>query len=96
MGEHPVRAAGRLLAIDQGKLHRRSITPRPGDYGTMLTGTSGNKKDNVTVIYTPWSNLHKDGSMAVGQVGFTDPKKVPLQASDGRAIEARVRRLMMV
>jgi NFACT protein RNA binding domain len=37
---------------------------------------SGNKKDNVTVIYTPWSNLKKDGSMAVGQVGFKDPRKV--------------------
>jgi hypothetical protein len=37
----------------------------------------GNKKDNVTVIYTPWSNLKKDGSMAVGQVGFKDQKKVP-------------------
>jgi hypothetical protein len=36
----------------------------------------GNKKDNVTIIYTPWSNLKKDGSMAVGQVGFKDPKKV--------------------
>jgi hypothetical protein len=28
------------------------------------------------VIYTPWSNLKKDGSMAVGQVGFKDNKKV--------------------
>jgi hypothetical protein len=37
---------------------------------------AGNKKDNVTVIYTPWSNLKKDGSMAVGQVGFKDPRKV--------------------
>ena len=36
----------------------------------------GNKKDNITVIYTPWSNLKKDGSMAVGQVGFKDNKKV--------------------
>jgi NFACT protein RNA binding domain len=36
----------------------------------------GNKKDNVHVVYTPWSNLKKDGSMAVGQVGFKDPKKV--------------------
>jgi hypothetical protein len=36
----------------------------------------GNKKDNVTIIYTPWSNLKKDGSMAVGQVGFKDQKKV--------------------
>jgi len=38
---------------------------------------AGNKKDNITVIYTPWSNLRKDGSMDVGQVGFKDPKKVP-------------------
>ena len=38
----------------------------------------GNKKDNVTIIYTPWSNLKKDGSMAVGQVGFKDPRKVRL------------------
>ena len=36
----------------------------------------GNKKDNITVIYTPWSNLKKDGSMAVGQVGFKDNRKV--------------------
>jgi len=36
----------------------------------------GNKKDNITVIYTPWNNLKKDGSMAVGQVGFRDQKKV--------------------
>ena len=36
----------------------------------------GNKKSNITVIYTPWSNLRKDGSMAAGQVSFHDPKKV--------------------
>lgn len=36
----------------------------------------GNKKDNINVVYTPWSNLRKDGSMAVGQVGFKDPRKV--------------------
>ncbi|KIW01803.1 uncharacterized protein PV09_06659 [Verruconis gallopava] len=43
---------------------------------TKANSIEGNKKDNVTVIYTPWSNLKKDGSMAVGQVGFKDPKKV--------------------
>ena len=31
---------------------------------------SGNKKDNVTIIYTPWSNLKKDASMVTGQVSF--------------------------
>jgi len=43
---------------------------------TKANSIEGNKKDNVTVIYTPWSNLKKDGSMATGQVGFKDPKKV--------------------
>lgn len=37
---------------------------------------SGNKKDNVTIIYTPWSNLKKDASMATGQVSFHDQKMV--------------------
>lgn len=36
----------------------------------------GNKKDNVTIIYTPWSNLRKDASMATGQVSFHDQKLV--------------------
>ena len=37
---------------------------------------TGNKKDNVTIIYTPWSNLRKDASMATGQVSFHDQKMV--------------------
>ena len=43
---------------------------------TKANSIEGNKKDNITVIYTPWSNLKKDGSMAVGQVSFKDNKKV--------------------
>ncbi|KAM0436624.1 hypothetical protein ACHAPT_002332 [Fusarium lateritium] len=43
---------------------------------TKANSIEGNKKDNITVIYTPWSNLKKDGSMAVGQVGFKDQRKV--------------------
>ncbi|KND86521.1 Coiled-coil domain-containing protein 25 [Tolypocladium ophioglossoides CBS 100239] len=43
---------------------------------TKANSIEGNKKDNVTVIYTPWSNLKKDGSMEVGQVSFKDPRKV--------------------
>lgn len=43
---------------------------------TKANSIEGNKKDNVTIIYTPWSNLKKDGSMATGQVGFKDQKKV--------------------
>ncbi|KAI4288188.1 MAG: hypothetical protein L6R35_002543 [Caloplaca aegaea] len=43
---------------------------------TKANSIEGNKKDNVTVIYTPWSNLLKNASMATGQVSFRDPKKV--------------------
>ncbi|KAK1808318.1 hypothetical protein LTR12_017333 [Friedmanniomyces endolithicus] len=43
---------------------------------TKANSIEGNKKDNVTVIYTPWSNLKKSGSMATGQVGFKDQKMV--------------------
>lgn len=42
----------------------------------FLSKKIGNKKDNITVIYTPWSNLKKDGSMASGQVGFKDSRQV--------------------
>ncbi|KAH7162218.1 hypothetical protein B0J13DRAFT_580034 [Dactylonectria estremocensis] len=43
---------------------------------TKANSIEGNKKDNITVIYTPWSNLKKDGSMEVGQVSFKDHRKV--------------------
>ncbi|RPA91258.1 hypothetical protein L873DRAFT_1831442 [Choiromyces venosus 120613-1] len=43
---------------------------------TKANSIEGNKKDNVNVVYTPWSNLKKDGSMAIGQVGFKDQRKV--------------------
>ncbi|KAK0740988.1 hypothetical protein B0T18DRAFT_393697 [Schizothecium vesticola] len=47
---------------------------------TKANSIEGNKKDNITIIYTPWSNLKKDGSMAVGQVSFKDNKKVHLSS----------------
>ena len=42
----------------------------------VIDNLTGNKRDNITIIYTPWSNLKKNGSMATGQVGFKDQKKV--------------------
>ncbi|KAL8908693.1 MAG: hypothetical protein Q9207_000661 [Kuettlingeria erythrocarpa] len=42
---------------------------------TKANSIEGNKKDNVAVIYTPWSNLLKNASMVTGQVGFRDQKK---------------------
>ncbi|KAH8712330.1 Coiled-coil domain-containing protein 25 [Beauveria bassiana] len=43
---------------------------------TKANSIEGNKKDNITVIYTPWSNLKKDGSMEIGQVSFKNPRLV--------------------
>ncbi|KAL3488951.1 hypothetical protein BJX62DRAFT_210515 [Aspergillus germanicus] len=43
---------------------------------TKANSIEGNKKDNITIIYTPWSNLMKDGSMAAGQVSFHNHKLV--------------------
>eukprot|EP00878_Enallax_costatus_P022285 GHUV01023630.1.p1 GENE.GHUV01023630.1~~GHUV01023630.1.p1 ORF type:complete len:201 (+),score=28.94 GHUV01023630.1:190-792(+) len=34
----------------------------------------GCKSNDVTIVYTPWSNLKKTASMDVGQVGFHDEK----------------------
>lgn len=36
----------------------------------------GNKENNVSIVYTPWSNLKKVARMEVGQVGFHDQKLV--------------------
>ncbi|CAG9956029.1 unnamed protein product [Clonostachys rosea f. rosea IK726] len=43
---------------------------------TKANSIEGNKKDNITIIYTPWANLKKDGSMDVGQVSFKDHRQV--------------------
>lgn len=43
---------------------------------TKANSIEGNKKDNITVIYTPSANLKKDGSMDVGQVSFHKSKNV--------------------
>ncbi|SCU67631.1 protein of unknown function (DUF814), putative [Trypanosoma equiperdum] len=37
---------------------------------TKANSIEGCKLNNVRVVYTPWSNLHKTDGMEVGQVGF--------------------------
>lgn len=63
-----------LLRVNHLSIHNSSIVLLP--IRSELTYGLGNKKDNITVIYTPWSNLMKDGSMATGQVSFHNPKLV--------------------
>lgn len=36
----------------------------------------GNKRDNITIIYTPWRNVKKTGDMAIGSVMFHNDQKV--------------------
>ena len=36
----------------------------------------GNKQNNIQIVYTPWSNLHKTNGMESGQVGFKKMNKV--------------------
>ncbi|ESZ91684.1 coiled-coil domain-containing protein [Sclerotinia borealis F-4128] len=65
------------LLMDCAQLTKaNSIEGEIGDLGGGEKGEIRNKKDNVTIIYTPWSNLKKDGSMAVGQVSFKNQKTV--------------------
>ena len=42
---------------------------------------TGCKLANTDVVYTPWSNLKKTGDMAVGQIGFHNPKLVCLSGA---------------
>lgn len=43
---------------------------------TKANSIQGNKRDNVTIIYTPWGNLKKTKGMADGEVSFKNLKKV--------------------
>lgn len=83
MGGNPTGRFDRLCAINKGKLNWRYPRYAQSNFQVryVTLNHTGNKKDNVTVIYTPWSNLRKDGSMAVGQVSFKDPKKVSFKHS---------------
>ncbi|KAL7410371.1 DUF814-domain-containing protein [Mrakia frigida] len=48
------------------------------DLGQLVKANSieGNKKNNVTIIYTPHENLKKSGDMATGAVSFFNDKLV--------------------
>jgi len=37
---------------------------------TKHNSIDGNKRDNIKIVYTDWSNLKKTGDMVVGQVSF--------------------------
>lgn len=43
---------------------------------TKANSIQGNKRDNIQIIYTPWSNLKKNSGMDTGQVTFHKSKCV--------------------
>lgn len=42
---------------------------------TKANSIEGCKLNNIRVVYTPWTNLHKMGHMDVGQIGFHDERQ---------------------
>lgn len=51
-------------------------TIRDASQWCKANSIEGCKQSSVVIIYTPWSNLRKDGSMATGQVSFHSDKLV--------------------
>ncbi|NWV16754.1 CCD25 protein, partial [Origma solitaria] len=47
----------------------------------------GCKMNNVTVVYTPWSNLRKTPDMDVGQIGFHRQKDVKMLTVEKKVSE---------
>lgn len=47
-------------------------------YFWIVSYITGNKMNNIDVVYTMWANLKKTQGMDVGQVGFFKDKEVTL------------------
>ncbi len=55
--------------VDQRAIHECAVLVK-------ANSIEGSKRGEVTVIYMPWSNLHKTSDMEVGAVGNHDRKLV--------------------
>ncbi|CCH44890.1 Coiled-coil domain-containing protein [Wickerhamomyces ciferrii] len=66
------------LRLEQGEKWDEIPEPLLWDCAQLTKANSieGNKRDNITVIYTPWSNLKRTKGMADGEVSFKNHKKV--------------------
>ena len=76
MGDYSRRIVDGLCATYESQFYWRWELISEKSVSHVMICEIGNKKDNITIIYTPWSNLKKDGSMAVGQVSFKNQKTV--------------------
>ncbi|KAJ2080553.1 Coiled-coil domain-containing protein 25 [Coemansia sp. RSA 988] len=66
------------LRLPKGQTWDNISQPLLDDLAQLCKANSieGNKKNNISIIYTPWSNLLKRGDMATGQVSFKNQKSV--------------------
>ncbi|KAJ1963354.1 Coiled-coil domain-containing protein 25 [Dipsacomyces acuminosporus] len=66
------------LRLDKGQSWEAIPQALLDDLAQLCKANSieGNKKNDITIIYTPWSNLLKRGDMATGQVSFHNTKVV--------------------
>eukprot|EP00472_Partenskyella_glossopodia_P009753 CAMPEP_0197526650 /NCGR_PEP_ID=MMETSP1318-20131121/18689_1 /TAXON_ID=552666 /ORGANISM="Partenskyella glossopodia, Strain RCC365" /LENGTH=196 /DNA_ID=CAMNT_0043080921 /DNA_START=63 /DNA_END=653 /DNA_ORIENTATION=- len=48
---------------------------------------TGNKKNNIKIVYTMWENLKKRKSMEIGQIGFHDTKVLQYTRVEARKNE---------
>ncbi|XP_042898032.1 coiled-coil domain-containing protein 25 isoform X2 [Parasteatoda tepidariorum] len=66
------------LRLQKGQTLDSIPLPLLQDCAQLVKSNSivGNKKNNIDIIYTEWSNLKKTGDMEVGQVAFHNSKNV--------------------
>ncbi|KAI0036282.1 DUF814-domain-containing protein [Vararia minispora EC-137] len=86
------------LRLPDGMTWDTVPVPLLADCAQLVKANSieGNKKDNLTVIYTPADNLKKTGDMATGQVAFHSDKRVLHVAKRENAIVNRLNKTKTV
>lgn len=68
-----------LRLPDDGSFGWENIPPALVHDAAQLTKANsiqGNKDKNVTIIYSPWANIKKQGDMEVGAVSFHNDRRV--------------------
>ncbi|CAI2184900.1 19292_t:CDS:2, partial [Funneliformis geosporum] len=74
---HPHSSAHVYLRLQPGQSWENIPQKLLEDLGQLAKDNSikGCKENNVTILYTPWSNLLKTNDMATGEVSFRDQNK---------------------
>lgn len=78
LDSHQLSSAHVYLRLRPDQNWENIPAPLLADCAQLVKANSieGNKKNNITIIYTPWSNIKKQGDMAIGSVTFHNDRKV--------------------